>query len=293
MRKYGLFLAILLLTLAMPVRAQISQEFDTVNLDIWPEYDKPGVLVIYHVTLSSSMRLPAEITMRIPEAASAPSAVAEQNADGLFNVPYQEVDRDNRWITIRFTVAFPQFQMEFYDPTLSIEGPDHDYTFRWPGDAAVNTLNVIVQQPRTASGLTLQPSSGTQTVGNDGLIYLTVPVGPVKLGDDFALTLTYQKTDDSLTRGAEAQQVTAVLPSSQTIESPAIPGSTAWILGTLGALMIAGAIFWYLLSSHRLSAPSLTKAAKRKSKRVFCHQCGQQAGEEDVFCRACGTKLRR
>ena len=55
MRKWilPLFLVISLL-LPLAAAAQSPVTFSSLQIQIWPEYDKPGVLVIYQITLSPS-----------------------------------------------------------------------------------------------------------------------------------------------------------------------------------------------------------------------------------------------
>ena len=85
MRRLLVF-CILLLILALPTPARVAaapllQEavsIQTLQIEVWPEYDRPAALVIYHITLASSVKLPAELSVRIPASTGGPSAVAEQ-----------------------------------------------------------------------------------------------------------------------------------------------------------------------------------------------------------------------
>ena len=56
MRRWS-FLLVMVLALLLPltVEAQAGLEFEKVNVAIWPEYDRPDVLVIYHLSLSSKI----------------------------------------------------------------------------------------------------------------------------------------------------------------------------------------------------------------------------------------------
>ena len=69
-------LLIFIIWSAPTVRAQEPPSLDTLSIDLWPEYDDPGVLVIYKALLSPEVTLPAEVTFRIPVQAGKPSAVA-------------------------------------------------------------------------------------------------------------------------------------------------------------------------------------------------------------------------
>lgn len=53
--------------------AQGNLTLSSVEVDLWPEYDQPAVLVIYRVVLPASVVLPADLTLRIPAAAGEPA----------------------------------------------------------------------------------------------------------------------------------------------------------------------------------------------------------------------------
>jgi hypothetical protein len=300
-------LLIILLSLCLPVRvqargsvpAQESIVIQSEQIDIWPEYDRPDVLVIYRITLSPEVKLPAEMTMRIPVTAGAPTAIAEQTANGLFNLAFTETGRDSEWITVSFTTTLPQLQVEYYDSALQKDGDQRSYTFNWPGDYKVDDMLIKVQQPRTASQLTLEPNSGTSSVGQDGLTYFDVPLGQVNAGETFQLVARYQKTDDELTQSAAFEQVTPVNPSNATSTPSAYPEVLPWLLGGLGLVLIGGGVFWYLRGARPAESGQsrprhrTEPAENPKAEVVFCQQCGKKSAPADLFCRTCGAKLRR
>src|SRR5690242_91133 len=77
---------------------------DSVRVDIWPEYDKPAsALIIYNVTISPSVTLPVDMTLRIPKAAGKPYAMAWQSADkALYDLKY-ETSISGDWIQVKFS----------------------------------------------------------------------------------------------------------------------------------------------------------------------------------------------
>jgi hypothetical protein len=227
--------------------------------------------------------------------------VAEQTANGLFNIQFDNSGRDGKYQLVRFTTTLPQLQIEYYDPALKKDGSSRTYGFTWPGDYPVTDMVVKVQQPRTASKMALEPKTGTSGTASDGLVYFDVPIGKVNGGESFDLNLSYQKSDDSLTQSAAFEQVTPVVPSpsgptGQINFNQLLP----WLLGALGLLLIGGGIVWYVRSgasaspapTHRHTRPP-GAAVKAGGDEIFCHQCGKKAGPSDAFCRSCGTKLRK
>ena len=74
-----------------------------------------------------------------------------------------------------------------------------------------------------------------------------------------------------------------------------------WLLGGMGAVLVAAGVIWYLRLSRPAPAPVERRPARRRRRAgaeteaspIYCHNCGTRAGPSDVFCRQCGTKLRR
>ena len=59
------------------------------QVSLWPEYDKPSMLVIYRLTLPPQVSLPANLTVSIPSRVGKPNAVASRQANGtLLNAQY-------------------------------------------------------------------------------------------------------------------------------------------------------------------------------------------------------------
>jgi hypothetical protein len=312
MRRW-LFLLSLLLCLCLPGPVQASagisprgaslaQEaisIQTLQIDVWPEYDRPEVLVIYHITLASTVKLPAEIVLRVPVSSGGPFAIAEQTANGLFNLEFSEIARDDQWVSVRLTTTLPQLQVEYYDAALRKDGAQRTFTYVWPGDYPVAEMLVKFQQPPSASRMTLEPNTGSAAVEQDGLTYFSIPLGQVDAGERFQIQTQYDKANDDLTQNAAFEQVTPVSPANAAAASPAFPQVLPWLLGGLGLILIGGGVFWYMRGSGFTPAPARQKrsqaapAAPSAGAAIFCHQCGKKASGADVFCRTCGTRLRR
>jgi hypothetical protein len=71
---------------AFTVLAQDDVSFSKLEIDLWPEYDRPEVLVIYRISLDPAASLPADLTLRIPVDAQVNAVAARQADGGLFNI---------------------------------------------------------------------------------------------------------------------------------------------------------------------------------------------------------------
>jgi hypothetical protein len=304
MRKWVIPL-LLLLSLILPLRAraQASITFSSMFIEIWPEYDKPSVLVIYQITLDPATTLPAKIAIRIPTTAGDPNAVAERQADGsLITISNTSRQVDGDWATISFTTTSSKIQLEYYDPGLTKDGNARHFEYTWPGDYGISQLTLQVQQPLGATNMVISPSLGAGAAGTDKLIYYTQDVGAVSAGQTIQLTIDYQKSSDQLSAEV-ALAPSAPVPQSLTSVLN-ISAWLPWILGILGAGLIIGGIVWFWRTGRqrparqtrrrRSKVDSIEPEADSSSEEdaIYCSQCGKRAAPGDQFCRSCGTAIR-
>lgn len=306
--------ALLVVGLAIPwvhVLAQTPLEIETLQVDIWPEYDKPSALVIYHLTIAASSTLPAQVSLRIPRQANAPYSLAMKDVDGLlYNLKYdQAVDGD--YIRVNFTAASTEIQLEYYDPSLDRNGNARNYNFHWPGDYPVHSMALRLQQPVNASGMQLSKTTlkmGAGAKAEDGLTYYVVPIdGSIPAGQSFDVSFSYNKPDSVLSSSqAPVQPVRTVTGNASLATGLVAPsGNIIWIGLGIGLVLVLIGILWYY-NLQRANSATVSDGRRRHNAQphfqqnmavlateaIYCHQCGKRAGPSDTFCRACGTKLR-
>ena len=150
-----LLIAVLAFMPAMAARAQGPVEFDSMEIDVWPEYDQPEALVIYKITIASKATMPAQITLRMPKDAIQPPTVAMKDVDGqLYNLNFTTA-ADGDWVKVTFSAPSPNLQFEYYDANLAKNGDARSYEFHWSGDFQVNNMIFVVQQPLHATQMTI------------------------------------------------------------------------------------------------------------------------------------------
>lgn len=297
----------LLLTLALlipaAVQAQTSISLADAEIDLWAEYDSPGVLVIYRFSLSPLTSLPVDLNIRIPTAAGEPFAVAGRQAAGtLYNLPYtRQVSGD--WANILFTADVPDLQIEYYDPALQIDGQKRQFNFVWPGDYATANLSIQVQQPFDATAMLISPSFGAGVTGGDGLIYYHRDVGQLNAGQSIEISLQYNKASDIFSAASMPVQPSGEIPQDESGSFQVSQSTLLVIAGLVGAGLIVGGVIWYLQSGrqtmttvnrrrHKPAAARQTQSDQKDDGDIYCHKCGKRAQTGDRFCRSCGTELR-
>lgn len=292
------------LVLLFPLNALAQDEppLAAVSIDLWPEFDRPATLVIYHITLSPQVSLPYQMSVRIPAASGAPHAVAVQQPGGeLMSAPFEQ-EPEGDWNRVVFQATTPEIQLEYYDPNLVIDGNLRKFQYTWPGDYAVDAFSIEVQRPIGASAVQIKPGMVSARQGTDGLTYYQMNVGPLSKGQAFEISVEYQKETDELSFSNLTVAPSASLDGSNSGKA-SMSEILPWILGLLGVAFIIGGGVWYWQSGRRKGETKKEPRNRGNSKpqalsengeerNIYCHQCGKRASPGDRFCRACGTHLR-
>ena len=304
---FPFMMIVILLIPTQPALGQGGTTIATVEVDLWPEYDRPEMLVIYRIELSPDVVLPVDLSIQIPAAAGPPNAVAVRDPNGaLLNAPYER-EVDGEWSSISLTASMTEIQIEYYDPTLEQNGAERNYVFTWRGDYPTISLLVQFQQPFDARQVEIFPQAATTTPGSDGLTYHTIDLGPQAVGTGDSVSITYLKDSNALT--VEQFQVQPNAPiSGSTSGRVNILDILPWALGALGVILVGGGVWWYLQTGREKPTATRRSRGQRASQPrpsrmaepslgsgdtgVYCHQCGKRAEAGDRFCRSCGTKLR-
>ena len=311
MKRLILTLVLVLTALAGSVQAQDTPTLSSLEITLWPEFDKPEVLVIYRGIFADDTPLPVPVEFYLPAQAGQPSAVAYVGEDGqTYNQEYRtRVEGD--WLVVSFDLATPGFQLEYYDNLPVDSSGRRTYEYVYTADYPISILNLEFQEPPTAEGFALDPVADSVTQKSDGLTYHLVQVGSVTQGETNQWQLTYQKADSDLTIAgfpqADSPQTTAPPPTEEA------GNATVWIfLVAFVALIGVGiAAFWLGRGTQPVSqSPAPSPRSKRRGSgrggqprpqrsslsggqgALFCHQCGAELRSDSEFCHRCGTEVR-
>ncbi len=304
-KKIVLITLLALIVLIPSAQAQESPSIDTLVIDLWPEYDDPSMLVVYKAELSAEVSLPAEITFQMPVQAGAPAVVAVgPDANSVADVVYDTRVMGD-WLEISFIATTPAIQFEYYDPGLLKEDAQRSFEFTWPGDYAVDSLILQVQQPLGATDVTVTPAMGRVVQDTVGFVYTIIEVGELDQASVFDIGLNYLKVSDAL-----SIESFEIQPSATITPGTSVPLNLdqwwVWLLIALGLILIGGGGFWYWRMGRQESGRQEPDPKKRRHHKtsvqdadgvssgnaIYCHQCGKRADARDHFCRSCGTRLR-
>jgi len=182
---------ILLLAIApaLPAGAQNPLVIQQAELRLWPEYDDPGLLVIYAGSFESGTTVPLQVAFPIPSGARNVQATFKDEAGTLINRPFEIKDGQ-----LTYELPAADFHFEFYlDRPPSGDERTLSYTLDSP--YSIKSLTITVQQPARAIGFALTPAAEDSQQGSDGLTYHTLNRQNVAAGETVGLELKYTKPD--------------------------------------------------------------------------------------------------
>lgn len=301
MRKWLVFVLLLvLLIFPSAAEAQGGTKLDSLNIELWSEFDQPSMLVINQFVVSQNTALPVEVTLRFPKDGNLVAVAVETNG-GLFNKNFSGPEEQGNWQQIKINVdSYDPHRVEYYQP-LTRAGNTRQFKYQWFGDYYVKEFQIAMLVPADSTELVTSPVLQNTTTSTDGLsISGTVAKKDLKMGNSFQFELEYQRTSDTLIQ-SNPGQVDPVQPSAPVDENT--PGRVSianlpWIIGGFGLALIVIALFSYWRSTHT-SEEKPPKRRRRQAQtegegdpQAYCHECGARAHPGDRFCRTCGSRLK-
>jgi hypothetical protein len=259
----------------------------SMQIEIWPEFDRPAALVILRGALAADAKLPADVRLRIAASSGGPSAMAYSAAAGgnLLNLQYERKDAGD-FITLSFKVPERFFHVEFYDP-LPTGKSERSYTYVWPGDFAVDRLSVVVQEPAAASNFSVQPNLDATASGQDGLRYRSGELGVHQAGKRLPIKVSYAKPDARTSTDILGQKAPEPAPTPAPVAGSSdevTKGVLVFILALSLLIGIGTALIWWRGRANTSTAQARGAGA--------CTKCGTPRDADDRFCSNCGARLK-
>ena len=292
---FSLVFLVILFAFPFSASAQEPVTFAALNVNFWPEFDQPNMLVIYEFVLAPDVSIPVDITLRIPADANL-IAVAYQQDGGLLNAPFQEPIVDGDWQIVTLTVDTASvYRIEYYSP-LTFNGDERQFNYLWPGDYPVDVMTFEVQIPPDTVEISSTPELTTERQAN-GLQYQAWSSDALNQGEQVPFTLTYTRTSDALTGDVQPMQAEPV--DDNTAGRISLSNYLPYILGGVGfILIVAGGVYFWQSGKGKSKSQQRQRhrsipADQDSDEQTYCHQCGKRAQPNDRFCRTCGTRLRR
>jgi len=277
--------------------AQDGIAIQSVNVSLWPEYDKAEMLVINYIALSEDTTFPVQFDVRVPADAVLHTVAVGESSEGVTD---QGVDyttkKDVEWLVISVAATGPAIQIEYYDPNLKKDGNLRSYSYRWLSDYDVAGFGVVFQEPFDATEFKSSLALQDDGVHADNMQYYFSDVGAVPADKVFTFDVSYQKPTDTLS--VSRLEIQPVVVDENTPGRVSLNNFLPYIIGGLGVILIVGGLVYYRQSGRSGSKKSRRRqhartAGEENESDVYCAQCGTRAHSGDRFCRTCGSRIRQ
>lgn len=283
--------------------AQGGTQLQSVNIELWSEFDQPSMLVIEEFVVTENTTLPAEVTLRLHKDAHL-IAVAFNNGSELLHAEFEGPKDHGNWQIVVVTVRSRDVhRIEYYQP-LTQDGNKRKFSFQWLGDYSVKEFSLSALVPLDSTNIITSPDLSSKSSLPNGL-YLTDEegFGKLRMGESYEFDIEYTRDSTMVTNSTQSADVQASEPVGPDTPGRASLDKLPWIIGGFGLALIAVILFffsyWRSMQSEIHSAALLagSKLGQRRSKengsvQAYCHECGTRAQAGDRFCRICGSKLR-
>lgn len=274
--------------------AQSDISLSNVVVQLWPEYDQPSMLVIVDFQLAADTSLPVTLTFRIPQEANLIAVAASAGDNGFMTVPYEGPTAEGEFQSFSLTIEEnTSYRFEYYE-ALSFNGNQRLFTYLWDNAYAVDSFAVNLLEPLDVTSLTMNPNYASVDASQGAKFYTGKSV-KLAGGEQYTLTLEYEKTTDILVSQAQAVQPAAPVDEN-TPGRVSLNNTLPYIIGGLGLVMILGGFVYYFRAGRTFNSKPRRRHSQTESgddgAEHYCPQCGSRAKASDRFCRTCGARLR-
>ena len=301
--------------------AQTSADVTKLVVELWPEYDRPEVLVIHRVELNEEIPLPAQVSFNFPGYIDDLHAVAYKEDGNLLSVAPADITLQNNGdvLQLSFPAISHELHFEYYDPQiLTVRNDARLLEYGYMADYAIADADFRVQEPNDSEEFNLSPRATNTHTGMNGQFFQIIETGEMSPGDAFGLTASYMRSAAGPAVAPQQQPapppVQVITEDSPAVEIPSTSSALGYILIGGGVLLLIGVGGYWLYTSRSKKTetrrpPATSKPARRKKPQAtpppvqksapeeepsggYCYQCGTALRADASFCHVCGARRR-
>ncbi|MBI5682601.1 MAG: LPXTG cell wall anchor domain-containing protein [Deltaproteobacteria bacterium] len=235
-----------LLFIASSVSASDDLSIGRMRVSIWPEYDDPGVLVIYDGRFKDDTSFPAEAVFYIPKGASISDACS-LSPKGQHFCQLKKKKNAGDVDEVRLKLPFPNFYLSFHVNPFKEEAKGKgqrakgrkafDYIVKTTH--AIDKLEVDIQKPLRAEDFKITPQS-TEKRGFKGFEHYDYVYENVQEGQEIKFNVSYAKNDSQPSQDIKYSRMTEPKVFGSPFEERKRFSRTMLLAGIAGLLVLAG-----------------------------------------------------
>jgi hypothetical protein len=163
------------------------------KIAIWPEYDDPGVLVIYDGRFADSSRFPLKTSFFLPKDAVISDACSLSPRGQHFCQLYETVSR-GEFNEVLLFLPFPNFYLSFHTYPNNDKTDNRAFTYHIRTNHKIEKLEMDIQQPLRSTLFTINPASEDASISKD-FNHFKYTYSPVSSGENRLFNIAYSKKD--------------------------------------------------------------------------------------------------
>lgn len=260
------FLKYLFVFVLIGIQSLPAAHFTQVNVDLWPDYDQPAMLVMIEMVLDSLQ----EVSLNVP-----PSVRHVKIREGYLNIQKLVIPDMNGNIPI--SPGVNRFTVKYYDAFP--DSTERYYEYRLLTSLRVEFLTITIQKPAAAKDFQLPDNPGfiQEITDKSGYKYISSKFEDLPPWEPLIVTIRYNNPGKELT-------ALGSLEPPEPIRRQISPAVRKIGIG-LFFLMLILAI---LLRRH--VRPVHDDTEKESHALRFCGYCGAPRTGGHFYCPYCGKK---
>ncbi|MBW2258378.1 MAG: hypothetical protein JRI25_27815 [Deltaproteobacteria bacterium] len=241
-------------SIAVPAFGQAAPVIDLVKVSLWPDYDKPEMLVLVEAWLDPGSEMPATVTVPMPTTAGAPHAVAKRGADGMLLLAEHLASKEGAWTMVIVKTDQIENRVEYYAP-LAMDGEQRSYRFVWPGTPSeIRRIEFEILQPQGVSDVIIEPAATREAFDPDGRRYLLGDLPGLAPRQAMEIEVRYSRlpTEPAVhppTLAPPSVAPAAVPPAAAL--APSAQSTLTWVLAALVLLLSLALVYLYFRPPKR------------------------------------------
>ncbi len=165
------------------------------KVSVWPEYDTPGVLVVYEGRFADKNAFPAQVTFIFPKGVTKLTDACSLSPKGQHFCQIYDIEKRDNYNQAVMSLPYGDFFIDFqYSPFKG--GKDKSFEYVIQSRYEIMNLEVNIQQPLRSNNFSIVPASSKQTRDSDFNQY-HYSMKDIPANQDVRFKINYIKEDNN------------------------------------------------------------------------------------------------
>jgi hypothetical protein len=194
-KRFLTFLLFFIFIIPAPLYGEEALKIGRMKVSVWPEYDTPGVLVVYEGRFANKDAFPAAITFLFPKGVNKLTDACSLSPKGQHFCQLYDVEKRENYNQVTMNLPYGDFFIDFqYSPFK--RGKDKFFEYVIQSRYDIMNLEVNIQQPLRSTNFSIQPAALKQTMESEFNQY-HYSMKNIPAGQEVRFKINYIKQDNN------------------------------------------------------------------------------------------------